>query len=31
MRRIQLYEELVNGGDLNGHVGKDISTFETEH
>ena len=31
MRRIPLHEELVIGGDLNGHVGKDRSNFEREH
>ena len=31
MRRIPLHGELVIGGDLNGHVGKDISHFEMEH
>ena len=28
MRRIPLHEELVIGGDLNGHVGTDRSNFE---
>ena len=31
MRRIPLHEELVIGGDLNGHVGKDRTNFEMEH
>ena len=31
MRRIPLYEELVNAGDLNGHVGKGIPNFEMDH
>ena len=31
MRRIPLHEELIIGGDLNGHVGKDRSHFEREH
>ena len=31
MRRIPLHEELIIGGDLNGHVGKDRSNFEREH
>ena len=31
MRRIPLHEELVNGGDLNWHAGKDTSHFEMEH
>ena len=31
MRRIPLHEELVNGGDLNWHTGKDRSRFEMEH
>ena len=31
VRRIPLHEELVIGGDLNWHVGKDRSNFEIEH
>ena len=31
MRSIPLHEELVIGGDLNGHVGKGMSNFEMEH
>ena len=31
MRRIPLHEDLVIGGDLNGHVGKDRTNFEMEH
>ena len=31
MRRIPLHEELVIGGDLNGHVGNDRSNCEMEH
>ena len=31
LRRIPLHEELVIGGDLHGHVGKDISNFEMDH
>ena len=31
MRRIPLHEELIIGGDLNGHVGKERSNFEREH
>ena len=31
MTPIPLYEDLVIGFDLNGHVGKGISHFETEH
>ena len=31
IRRIPLHEELVIGGYLNGHVGKDRTNFEMEH
>ena len=31
MRRIPLHEELVIGGDINRHVGKDRSNFQMEH
>ena len=31
IRRILLHEELIIGGDLNGHVGKDRSNFERKH
>ena len=31
MRRIPLHEELIIGGDLHGHVGKDRFIFEREH
>ena len=31
MRRIPLHVELIIGGDLNWHVGKDRSNFEREH
>ena len=31
MRRIPLHEELIIGGDLNGHIGKERSHFEREH
>ena len=30
MRRIPLHEELIIGGDLNGHIGKDRSNFKRD-